>query len=296
MLQFEKIIALSLGTTWRVGGLRAAANITGLDIYIPIQPRIRPEVAKAFEDLGAEGVPRPMHGAALAWLAHLDLIKHLLRSGWTTTLIMEDDVDWDLDLRSKAIVPLAEGVRNYTNAAADDWTTPYGGNWDVLWMGHCGEWSHEDMPILTWPDETVVPIDQYVGWANVDMKERPLPNGHRTTHPTTNSVCTFAYAVTAAGARKILTHLEYGGAEAFDVALSNACHDKKLECVTIHPEIFHQYEPPSEYGDSSEINIEDHGGELDVQGPATMKMGHTANVRNSARCRALYDSTCQQLP
>lgn len=210
-------------------------------------------------------------------------------------MIMEDDVDWDVELRTRVMPPLVDGVREFTQAREDDLATPYGSNWDVLWFGHCGEWSQDWMPFHSWPDETVVPHSEYVGWARVDMKKH-LPEGVRTTHPTTNSVCTFAYGVTAMGARKIIDHVSVGHEEAFDVALSMACRDKKLTCVTIHPEVFHHYKPPSEYGQSSEVTVLNaHENEINEDSMAET-MGTTANIIHSARCEALFNSTCQEKP
>lgn len=292
-LGFQKILALSTGTPWRVDGLKAAANLTGLDIEISIQDSPTPEQVVTFQDLSRDGSTRPGEGNARAWMAHLQLLKKVVEAGLTTAFIVEDDVDWDVALREKVMLPLAKGVRNYTNASFDDISTPYGGHWDVLWMGHCGEWSHEDMPYLAWPDETMIPHEEYVGWAAFDMKERPLPEGMRTTHPTTTSVCTFAYGVTSGGASKILDRV-HGDGQAFDVELSEACRVKKLTCVTIHPEIFHQYRPPNDFGQTSEIALENEGQPSPQDYPT--RIGTTPNIRNSARCAALFNATCQELP
>jgi GR25 family glycosyltransferase involved in LPS biosynthesis len=35
----------------------------------------------------------------LAWLGHLDLLKFVIQSKWNSALILEDDVDWDVDVR-----------------------------------------------------------------------------------------------------------------------------------------------------------------------------------------------------
>ena len=311
LTKFEKIFALSMGTEWRVEGLRAAANLTGLEIELPPQSPSAAGLIEAFEHARPDDGPTPsrrfrnsfgffesmltvdVDGAALAWMAHLDLLKHIVQSRLSTALIMEDDNDWDVSLRDKVMLPLAHGVREYTNAAADDLITPYGSHWDVLWMGHCGEWSQDWMPYHAWPDATVIPHSHYVGWARVDMEAR-LPEGVRTTHPTTQTVCTFSYGVTSHGALKILDQVGAGAGEAFDTALSVACRAQKLDCITIHPEIFHQYNLPATDGETSEIAAVD--AHRTKETAAKTHMGSTANIRNSARCKALFNTTCQELP
>jgi hypothetical protein len=47
-VQFEAILALSPFPSWRTTGLLAAAHYTGLDIRIPPQPPINPEMIDAF--------------------------------------------------------------------------------------------------------------------------------------------------------------------------------------------------------------------------------------------------------
>ena len=248
---------------------------------------------QAFEHTGPEDATHPQHGSALAWIAHLDLLKHILQSQYTTAFIMEDDADWDVELRSEIMLPLADGVRTFTNAMDDDQSTPYGGNWDVLWLGHCGEWSQEWMPFHAWQDETVVLHAEYISFVREDLKTR-LPEGVRTAQPTTGAVCTFGYGVTSEGARKILEHVGAGVGEAFDIALATACREKQINCVTVLPEVFQQYKPPSGDGVFSEVDLAEYHG---TEGPhisAGTNMGLTANIKNSARCRALFDTTCQE--
>jgi len=59
---------------------------------------------------------------------------------WSTTLIIEDDADWDVNIRSQ-LAMLAEKTRTMSNARhgqsewiASDTPTgnPYGNDWDLL--------------------------------------------------------------------------------------------------------------------------------------------------------------------
>ena len=68
--------------------------------------------------MGPLGSLHPKQGAALAWLAHLDLVKYFIMSDYDTALILEDDVDWDVNIKEQT-VRIAEAVRAYTNVTRD---------------------------------------------------------------------------------------------------------------------------------------------------------------------------------
>lgn len=80
-LGFQKILTLSTGPSWRTRGINTVAAYTGLDI-IPPHPIVLQELAEAFAKIGtdesvADHLPL---GSSLAWLSHLDMIKHILLS------------------------------------------------------------------------------------------------------------------------------------------------------------------------------------------------------------------------
>lgn len=147
--QFESILALSAGPSWRTRGLAAAARLTGLDITTPPQPKNPDELVEAFRQMGAGAPPTPgevqvpQRGSAKAWMAHLDLLRYVIGAGLESALVIEDDVDWDVDIRAQMRL-VSDAVRAYTGVAegegeGDQTTTaPYGEEWDVLWLGHCG--------------------------------------------------------------------------------------------------------------------------------------------------------------
>ena len=77
--------------------MKAAAQLTKLDVTVPTQPHISPDIVSFFEKNGEGSATTPAkHGSTLAWLAHLDLLKLVVMSSMTTALIVEDDVDWDV--------------------------------------------------------------------------------------------------------------------------------------------------------------------------------------------------------
>lgn len=287
-LGFQRILALSGGHSWRARGLKAAAAYTGLQIDIPERPRNSPELVDAFRHIGDGDQKQPLPGAARAWLSHLDMLKHVIQSGLDTALIVEDDVDWDLALKDQLLL-VSDAVRNFTGVDVSD-PSPYGRKWDVLWLGHCGEYTLPDTERFEWEDPTVLPHDNYTGWSKpyiVNMGE-----GHRLVQYGANTICTFGYAVTQLGARRALEWTGTGASEAFDVKLMEGCRAKILKCVTVQPELMHHYTPPRDAGYWSEVNTGDGKGIDAGENAYEDHMGGTENIRHSARCKALFDQTC----
>jgi hypothetical protein len=284
-LQFSTILALSNGPSWRTRGLEAATSLTGLNIVIPTQPPIGHDIVQFFEEFGPSDprVRKPSAGSARAWLAHLDLLKFVVASQFSTALIVEDDVDWDMSLRSQMQL-VSDNVRKFTRVAEDD-PHPYGTDWDVLWIGHCGEVPTADAEKLVYPDSSRMPSRLYAGWSK---KLQPkIPEGHRQVQYLQQTVCTFGYGVTAEGARRILQVLSSGQDEAFDVGLQHKCRQGALRCVTVNPEVMHHYNPKDGTGYVSQTAEGDGKGQSSQNEAFETLKGTTANMIRSARCAAL---------
>ncbi|MCJ1351967.1 MAG: hypothetical protein MMC33_001951 [Icmadophila ericetorum] len=160
-LGFETILVVSPNAdkipsrlAWRKDGLLKAASYTGFRVQIPKQPKWTGANTSALISKSAE----LQHGYALSWLGQLNVIREAEKH--TTTLILEDDADWDIGLMTQ-LPPIAEAVRNLTNAEISPEGTrdpPYGMDWDVLWLGHCGDTiSPYYGTFLAFPDPTVPP-------------------------------------------------------------------------------------------------------------------------------------------
>ena len=65
--------------------------------------------------------------------------ERVVDDGLETALILEDDVDWHMDVKhqfarmSTALGEWRKDVGDVTNVH------PYGTQWDMLWVGQCGE-------------------------------------------------------------------------------------------------------------------------------------------------------------
>lgn len=203
---------------------------------------------------------------------------------WSSALVLEDDVDWDVSIREQTYLA-ADAVRKLTHESYHT-KAPYGLFWDVLWMGHCSDPADFERPHVVYDDPSSIPHKDYHGISRYITTL--LEEGQRSVHYSLEPLCTFAYAVTARGAMKLLQHAMQGRGGAFDLMLMHACQDGVVECISVNPEIFDPYQPG--HGRTSEVSAADHGEVIDaVVGD---EMGWTDNTIHSARCAALFDSTC----
>lgn len=277
--QFQEILVVSKSPSWRTVGLQAAAKHTGLDLETPKQSEVTGELVAAFQKLGLKGDGHPGPSEAYNWLAHLNLVKYVLAHDLDTALIIEDDVDWDVTVKDQ-MRKLSGAIRGFTNTDAKD-KRPYGRSWDILWIGHCGEQTEKSTDRKEYDDESVP--QKYSGGTNNYWNN--LTPGKRAVHRSINPLCTFGYGITRGGAEKILKWAGRGRSEAYDVRLMKGCKEEELSCLSVVPELMHHYTPPL-----TDVNGMGSLAEEDFE----RVMGNTANIVNSARCRTLFDQTCQR--
>ncbi|QDS68509.1 hypothetical protein FKW77_010876 [Venturia effusa] len=241
------------------------------------------EVAEVFEQLRTEfDTKPPKHGSTIAWLAHFDILKYVIMSGFSSALIVEDDVDWDFRLKAQLQL-VSDQIRNLTNPSGAD-QSPYGTAWDVLWIGHRGDRPESPAAYAQYLDDSHVLTHNYNGWSKSSLIQF-IPEGLRRIQQTVQPVCTFGYAVTSAGAQIILTILSAGKDEAYDVALQHLCGKQELRCYSVIPELMYHYQPleSSEY--VSETNELSGGGASASDDVLEKTMGETRNIVESAQCR-----------
>jgi hypothetical protein len=293
--QFQKLLAVSTKPSWRTRGLLAAANLTGLDFSIPTQQHNPQELIHAFEQIGSDsGAKTPQHGSAVSWFAHLDMVKFVVASGLTTAFIVEDDVDWDVQLLDQMRL-ISDNVRRFTECPDTD-PNPFGSEWDVLWLGHCGERIENDKGrLLPYPDDTRCKTEFYSGWSKHFLRDN-LPDGYRVVQKSVQTVCTFGYGITRNGAQKILELLGRGADEAYDVSMSHHCQKSNLQCITVNPQVMNHYEPAAGHGYLSPVHEGDGQGVLVDDSALEHTKGSTGNIMNSARCKALFNDVCMRPP
>jgi len=237
--------------------LELAAALTGLQITwvdgVPgdkMHPKATPpkHFDPDFQDPNGKGVPND--GQIGCWRGHMNIWREMIRTGMSSALILEDDVDWDVriveqmkrfaiatqDLGSQRglQVPKIAAIKPMTDS-------PYGEDWELLYPGHCNGWPHPNKKYRNFHhiirnDTTVAPIwDMYdltYGLEQDYYKDGPCSthDGRDPVDRTCDSprlgpderivqlgspMCTMAYAISQRGARHFFAHL--GGVSLLDV-------------------------------------------------------------------------------
>lgn len=225
----------------------------------------------------------------------------IVETGISSALILEDDVDWDVHLKSQ-LFNISQGTRHVLAEAASSSApdSPYGHGWDVLWLGHCGEvfpealdenveLDNDDKAALSVKyaieeDETMPPyseVSQWVDWG-------AFAPHTRIVHLSGLPVCSFAYAVSQAAARKILHALSVDGLTTeFDNALAGLCRDSRsdasyhLKCLSVNPAIMFHHKPKGRLAGDSDINSQgEDGGHRDKGFTESIKWSMRLNLKN----------------
>lgn len=256
-----------------------------------------------------------------SWRGHLNAIQQVVRRNLSSALILEDDVDWDIRLRGQlrdfalsarallqpprsppgpwadaALSGRADGAPSTAPeldsrqlpSTVPPTSSPYGDGWDVLWIGHCGmHFPFEDGLVpkgrVIHRDDATVPKREHL-WSLHDpftLKDK-YPEHTRAVHHAQEGVCSLGYAVSRAGARKMLWHIALREAsDAFDLLLRFFCDGAKgrphHKCLTLQPGLFHHHRAVGPNKDASDIG--DHGDGFRTQAMTDM-------VRLSTRLNA----------
>lgn len=258
-----------------------------MEVIEPAQPTTG--TINDFLALGGEMKAKPDRGSTIAWLGHLAVLQDMIALGLQTALIVEDDVDFDVTIKSQ-MLKLAAAGQHFTKTSYT--TSPYGSNWDLLWLGHCGESWNRARSSLQYPDSSRVPQEQYRGWKETSFDS--IRDNHRLVQWASGPTCTYAYAVTLNGAKRILDLASKGRSTAFDIELSGLCVFGKLKCITVMPPLFVHYVPNATHGEYvSEIERETKNGERPADDTQLdLAMGETQNIVKSARCMAMFEKAC----
>jgi hypothetical protein len=211
-----------------------------------------------------------------------------------SALILEDDADWDIRIRSQMrdfalssralLQPLSSPPSSFADPTYQDpkknpgipkeidfdhrpetilpETSPYGDNWDVLWLGHCGtEFPNPDLPEKAQLSQTLprgrvihrndltVPENQHLWFlSKEDDPRKSYPPHTRVVHHVMGSICSLAYAVSQRGARRLLYELGVKKFDhPFDIMLRDFCegvNDRpRGTCLTVQPQLFNHHRP-----------------------------------------------------
>lgn len=190
-----------------------------------------------------------------SWRSHLNFARAVVDQRFSTALIMEDNADWDTSLKSQLhlFAQASQYILDTDRAAkppqgGKSWS-PYGDDWDLLWLGHCGSSVKPNDPrrFLIENDATVPAPQRRVNQPLrdlVDMDGLGYGNSTRVMYQTDGGRCTYAYALSQRGARRVLATLSsVRRFDAIDVALSKICREEpRFKCVSVFPQLMGSYE------------------------------------------------------
>lgn len=238
----------------------------------------------------------PSAGARGSWRSHRNALQDIVDRDLGSVLVLEDDVDWDVRLKSQ-MQTFARASRTWLGiwrrrrrqqdsnseagsripssgssasaalesedggASSSESDTvslslslsssllstaagrgiptldesPYGDDWDVLWLGHCGA----DLPTAAPPpslkiaifDDATVPAPKHLvphPFALRDELAGAFPPHTRVVHAARGNVCSLAYAVSRRGERKLLARSGRDGFVAqWDLMLRDYCMERR---------------------------------------------------------------------
>jgi len=147
-------------------------------------------------------------------------------------------------------------------------TSPYGDNWDILWLGHCGTNARRrnaSQPIIYSYNDTTVSHPSYIhtvlGMYNGLINHHPPHT--RLYDYTKTGICSQAIAVSLRGAKRLLHEASMERRmEAMDYVLNDFCGNKYSNihggdnhvCITTQPSMFTQFKAAGDMIKDSNIN------------------------------------------
>ncbi|KAK4544732.1 hypothetical protein LTR36_003981 [Oleoguttula mirabilis] len=283
--------------------LEEAAAVTELELRIPTQTAWTDEDVRNFRPAD-EAESRVLTGSVKAWLSHHLVLREFLASGEETALIFEDDIDWDVRLRTQQI-PLAQQAAQSLSEASDldtkqyPWGLPT--DWDLFYVGHCGDYfgdvdkgigvgySHPDELANTrhvlYQDPTMLPRTDLHPFTASILTAFSIPDQTRVVHQSKWPLCTFGYAITRLAAERILNEIAPAHEDpsrnviAYDAAILGGCRDGPLRCYTVTPELFHHMEGESLIADMEATERKIFRPPVDAAGLAQVKYRkETSNI------------------
>lgn len=157
---------------------------------------------------------------------------------------MEDDADWSIYLKDQ-LEHVAAGSRYVESGSTTTvpLNSPYGDDWDMLWLGHCGTTfsptQHRRYVIEN--DSTVPPPAHRSNNKAPDLSALGYGNSTRVVYEAGGGLCLQAYALSLRGARKILqfymTRTEFSP---IDLDMHRLCKEQILgfRCVGVFPQLW----------------------------------------------------------
>lgn len=138
-------------------------------------------------------------------------------------------------------------------------TSPYGDDWDLMWLGHCGSTFSEKQRrrYVIENDATVPPPQHRSNNKAPDFASAGYDNTTRVVYTAGGGLCTQSYALSLRGARKILLHYSTRlGFAPIDLGLHQLCAEQILgfKCVAVFPQLWGSHRSAGYTNRDSDIN------------------------------------------
>lgn len=296
--QFGKVFVVGMPTrTDRRDGISLQAALSNIDVEFIDSSDGTGIPDKALPKTSNH--ERPGNPVVGSWRGHVDALREVVRRNLSSALIMEDDVDWDIRIRqqlqnfARSSRALTQPLYGSSDMYADPTyvmagkrasqeprqldfdklprtivplTSPYGDDWDVLWIGHCGQIfpkaEDENVPKgrVVQQDDATAPQKRYLGPVLQPFEyAEKYPEHSRVVHHLRDGVCSLAYAVSQRGARGML--FEIGTKDfnaAFDLLLHWSCSGEfgrgYHRCLTVQPPLIQHHRAAGPAGKDSDIS------------------------------------------
>lgn len=160
----------------------------------------------------ATSMNKASSGETACYSSHINLLRRIVVQNIETALILEDDV-----MASRAVLPQLMHVTAYMKGLNVTGNMNEGLDWDLLYLGSCGE--------------TTSSLTYYSKFSN------------HYVSPSVQPGCSHAYAVTQKGARLILANIVTNLGEvsmAIDMAYRELIFKKIVNSYSVHPPLFAQ--------------------------------------------------------
>ena len=186
------------------------------------------------------------------------LVFRIVSKRLSTAIIIEDDADWDLNIRS-TMEYLALGSQTLLDTPEDvPPHSPYGDGWDLIWFGHCASSTikGDDRRFIMRNDPNVPSRQHRTNYGEIpDMSA--YDDNTRIMFFTAGNTCTYSYALSYHGAAKILKYLSIDiFNKPIDYGLREMCEkkDRGFKCISVFPQIFGEHKPAGANGRDSDID------------------------------------------
>lgn len=222
-------------------------------------------------------------------VTHIRAWKKVAFERINTALLTESDVDWDPRIRDQLSL-FAVASANTSNTSpdsrallsyipfdnqSDEHISPYGDDWDLLWIGHNGAYGNT---FHSYTDPTAPPYDKEFEdmtpnvHGSIEFDHSARQEDERLAFYPQFGVGTQGYAISLWGAMKLVALSEKMDREV-DVWIARRCADGSIKCISVWPQILADSQSPTNMGVPDDGLLSD-----EVKGGRTIQYSTRKNV------------------